>query len=126
MKSSEIYPRESVGIPPEVYPPQAGGQAVAETFLGVRPLAGLCVMVVNVPPGMGLWKGCTASVPDFAVQMYRKVPQSTAKRVKKIRSESVADCRKVITIMMIQKVDEVPKKRFVRNAPQNPAFKKAC
>jgi hypothetical protein len=81
-------------------------------------------MVVNVPPVIWLRKACTASVPDFAVHLYRKVPQSTAKRVKKNGLESVADCRKVMAIMMIRKLDEVPKKRFARNAPQNPAFEK--
>jgi hypothetical protein len=44
--------------------------------------------------------------------MYRKVPQSTAKRVKKFGPESVADYRKVTATMMIRKVDEVPKKTF--------------
>jgi hypothetical protein len=56
--------------------------------------------------------------------MYRKVPQNTVKRVKKIGPESVADCRKVNATMMIREVDEAAKKRFVRNAPQNPAFEK--
>jgi len=58
--------------------------------------------------------------------MYRKVPHSTAKRVKKNGSESVADYRKVMAALMIRKVDEVPKKRFCQNVPQNPAFKKVC
>jgi len=56
--------------------------------------------------------------------MYRKVPHNAAKRVKKNGPESVANCRKVMATMMIRKVDEVLKKRFVRNAPQNPAFEK--
>jgi hypothetical protein len=73
---------------------------------------------------IGLWKVCAASVPDFAVQMYRKVPHSTAKRVKKNGMESVADCRKVMAKRMIREVDEVPKKRFSQNVPQNPAFEK--
>jgi len=56
--------------------------------------------------------------------VYRKVPHSTAKRVKKNGPESVADYRKVMAAMLIQKADVVPKKRFCQNAPQNPAFKK--
>jgi hypothetical protein len=87
-----------------------------------RDLAPGRALVVNLLWVMGLWKRCTVSVPDFAVQMYRKVPQSTAKRVKKFGPESVADCRKVIATMMIRKVDEAAKKRFAGNAPQNPAF----
>ena len=82
----------------------------------------LCALVVKVLSVLRLWKRCTVSVPDYAVQMYRKVPQSTAKRVKKFGPESVADCRKVIATMMIRKVDEAAKKRFAGNAPQNPAF----
>jgi hypothetical protein len=69
---------------------------------------------------MGLWKACTASVPHFAVQVYRKVPHSTAKRVKRNAPESLADYRKVMAAMMIRKLDEVQKKRFRQNAPQNP------
>jgi len=56
--------------------------------------------------------------------MYRKVPQSTVKRVKKFGPESAADRHKVMAIMMIRKLDEVAKKRFCQNVPQNPAFKK--
>jgi len=84
----------------------------------------LCAVVVNILSAIGLWKRCTASVPDFAVQMYRKVPQSTAKRVKKNGLELLADCHKVMANITIREVDEVAKKRFARNAPQNPAFRK--
>jgi hypothetical protein len=103
------------------------------SFLRVRPWRDLAkgrdiapwrAFVVNILSVMGLWKRCTASVPDFAVQLYRKVPHSTAKRVKKFRPESVVDYRKVITFKMIRRVDEAPKKRFCQNAPQNPAFEK--
>jgi len=52
--------------------------------------------------------------------MYRKVPHSTAKRVKKFGPESLADYRKVMAAMLIRKLDEVPKKGFCQNAPQNP------
>ena len=90
------------------------------------PLFSWCLgaLVVNLLWVIGLWKSCTVSVPDFAVHLYRKVPHSTAKRVKKFGPESLADYRKVMATMMIRKLDEVPKKRFCQNAPQNPAFKK--
>jgi len=52
--------------------------------------------------------------------MYRKVPQSTAKRVKKFGPESIVDYRKVMANTMIREVDEAPKKPFSQNAPQNP------
>ena len=76
----------------------------------------LGVLVVKVLSVMRLWNRCAASVPDFAVhyavQMYRKVPQSTAKRVKRFGPESVVVYRKVMANITIRKVDEVPKKRF--------------
>jgi hypothetical protein len=84
----------------------------------------LRVFVVKFQSVIGLWKGCAASVPYFtvhyAVQMYRKVPQSTAKRVKKFGPESIVDYRKVMANTMIREVDEAPKKPFSQNAPQNP------
>jgi len=73
----------------------------------------LCALVVKVLSVLRLWKRCTTSVPDFAVQMYRKVPQSTAKCVKKNGPELVADYRKVMATMLIQKVDEVPEKTLL-------------
>jgi hypothetical protein len=112
MKNPEVHPCESAGI---------RGQNYFSWF-------SWCLGVVVVKPQtvMVLWKSCTVSVPDFAVQVYRKVPHSTVKRVKKNGPESAADYRKVMANMMIREVDEVPKKRFCQNAPQNPAFKKAC
>jgi hypothetical protein len=80
-------------------------------------------VVVNLLSIIGLGKARTVSVPDFAVQMYRKVPQSTAKRVKKFGPESVADCHKVMATMMIREVDEVPKKRVSRKCTAKSAYR---
>jgi hypothetical protein len=95
MKNLEVHPCESVGI---------RGQDYFSWCLGG--------LVVNLLWLMGLWKACTASVPDFTVQMYRKVPQSTVKRVKKFGPESVADRHKVMANITIREVDEAAKKRF--------------
>jgi hypothetical protein len=75
---------------------------------------------------MGLWKACTVSVPDFAVQMYRKVPQSTAKRVKRFGLELVADCRKVMANIMIREVDEVTKKTFCPKCTAKSGIRKSA
>jgi hypothetical protein len=77
-------------------------------------------------PVMGLWKRCTVSVPDFTVQMYRKVPHSTVKRVKKNGPESVADCRKVMAITMIRKVDEVQEKTFLPKCTAKSGIRKSA
>jgi hypothetical protein len=58
--------------------------------------------------------------------MYRKVPQSTAKRVKKNGPESTADYRKVMAAMLIQKVDEVPKKTFLPKCTAKSGIQKSA
>jgi len=82
-----------------------------------RPLAGFGVVVGKLLSIIGLRKVCAAGVPDFAVhyavQLYRKVPHSTAKRVKKNGPESAADYRKVMANITIPEVDEAPGKMFL-------------
>jgi hypothetical protein len=85
----------------------------------------LC-LVVNILSVLRLWKTCTASVPDFAVQMYRKVPHSTAKRVKRFGPELVVEYRKVMATMMIRKVHEVPEKMFLPKCTAKSGIQKSA
>jgi hypothetical protein len=78
MKNLEFYPCESVGIPPAVYPPQAGGQAVARTiFLGVLasalgdPPPGEMSLKAQISPQAGLG-GYPLAGPWVMEGMYRK------------------------------------------------------
>jgi hypothetical protein len=57
--------------------------------------------------------------------MYRKVPQSTAKRVKKFGPELLADRRKVMANLMMREVNEVAKKRFARKCTAKSGIQKS-
>jgi len=58
--------------------------------------------------------------------MYRKVPQSTVKRVKKNGPELVVDYRKVMANMMIREVDEAAKKPFFRKCTAKSGIQKSA
>jgi hypothetical protein len=127
MKNKNNYSLFSWCPPLATSPPLARSRLAADRLSAEpRPWAGLCVVVVNLLSVMGLWKACTASVPDFTVHLYRKVPQSTAKRVKKFGPKSVADYRKVMATMMIRKLDEVAKKRFARKCTAKSGIQKSA